>query len=748
MRSITALFLTFCFSLSLSSQSLKETTADKYYDMLAFSKAATYYKELATIKNARPRNIRRAAECYRYINDHKHAVVFYEKLNNLSISIATEADVYAYFQELKYTGDYIKANQTLQKLRNLPQYASIIKRHDDNENYYINLKTDSSQYTIKDAGINTEESEFSPFITMGDVYFSSNRRNVATVNKKFAWDDTYFLDEYKGKYENGSFKDIKPLSKTIDSRYHEGPAVVSPDNKIMYITRTNYIDRKLGYDTKKQVNIKLFISRKNDKGEWGKVENFPFNSDDYSTGHPALSKDGNTLYFVSDMPGGFGQTDIYKTNFVNGTWTKPENLGGTINTKGKEMFPYVYDDFTLFFSSDGYAGLGGLDLYISAIEQGHVKEVKNLGYPVNTRYDDFGIHLNADTKTGYLSSNRSGGKGEDDIYAFESKVPLVSQFELKGIVSDKYSGQPLANVSIDLYDESHKVIATIKTDNAGFYKLPLSENKEYVTEGARADYAKNSFTFSTKKSDSKKINGDMVLQPEGIYSLSGLVTDNKTKQAVQNVEINIKDKTTGALLLNLLTTSNGGFEKLLSNAKPGESLNYVIELQKAGYMTKTILFSKTLGQPEIINLNAVIDLSLTQTPMGAENIMVINPIFFDLDKSTIRPDAEVELDKLAGTLKQQHDLKIEITSYTDCRATEQYNMNLSQRRAYATLNYLAEKGIDRNRLKLKWVGETELTVNCACEPTNESSCSEEQHQLNRRSNFKVLGQKINSLSSK
>lgn len=240
----------------------------------------------------------------------------------------------------------------------------------------------------------------------------------------------------------------------------------------------------------------------------------------------------------------------------------------------------------------------------------------------------------------------------------------------------------------------------------------------------------------------------MILEPKGVYAFKGMVTDSKTKQAVSNVEVNIKDKNTGALIVKLQTASNGDFEKLLSDGKPGQSLNYVIELQKAGYATKTIPFSKTLEQPEIINLSATIDLSLEQTPMGAENTLVINPIFFDLDKSTIRPDAEVELNKLASVLKQQNDLKIEITSYTDCRATEQYNMGLSQRRAYATFNYLAEKGIERNRLKLKWVGETELTVNCACEPTNESSCSEDQHQLNRRSNFKVLGQKTSSLSAK
>ena len=746
MRSITILLLTFCFSFSLLSQSLKETTADKYYDMLAFTKAATYYKELATAKNASTKNIRRAAECYRNLNDHVNSAKFYEMLVNSNE--ATNTDIYYYFQALKSNGNYTKAEQYVQKLKNNPQYALVAQRHEKFTNYYKDLKVDSSNYKIKDSGINSEESDFSPFINNGDVYFASNRRNVATVNKKFAWDDTYFLDEYKGKYEDGTFKDIKSLPKTIDSKYHEGPAIVSEDGKTMYITRSNYIDKKLGRDTKRQVNIKLFITHKNDKGEWGAVENFPFNKDDYSIGHPALSKDGKVLYFVSDMPGGYGQTDIYKTTLVNGNWTRPENLGETVNSEGKEMFPYVFEDGTLFFSSDGNAGLGGLDVYSATFQQGKFTDVKNLGFPINTKYDDFGIHLNPDVKTGYISSNRAGGKGGDDIYGFESTQFIIPQFELQGIVSDKYSSQPLANVSVDLYDESSKVIATIKTDEKGFYKLPLQTNKNYTVEGIKADYSKNTIAISTSNANAKKINGDINLQPAGIYAINGLVTDSKTKQPINNVAVYIKDKTTGEEVLKLLTTSDGSFEKMLADVKSGGMLNYTIQLEKAGYITKDITFSKTLGNPEIIKLNELIDISMTLTGMEPEGVFVINPIFFDLDKSTIRSDAQIELNKLAETLKQKKELKIEITSHTDCRATEPYNLNLSQRRAYATLNYLIEKGIDRNRLNMKWVGETQLTTNCACEPTNESTCSEEEHQLNRRSNFKVVGQKTNQLSRK
>jgi hypothetical protein len=198
----------------------------------------------------------------------------------------------------------------------------------------------------------------------------------------------------------------------------------------------------------------VYVSKKDDKGNWGKFENFPFNSDEYSIGHPAISADGQTIYFVSDMPGGFGQTDIYETHQENGTWSKPTNLGEVINSPGKEMFPTVFNDGTLFYSSDGNAGLGGLDIYMSTPQNKRFTSILNLGYPLNSNADDFSLLLNSDFKSGFMSSNRAGGKGYDDIYSFTSSKEIITQFTINVIVRNKLSREPISYSHVDLYDES------------------------------------------------------------------------------------------------------------------------------------------------------------------------------------------------------------------------------------------------------------------------------------------------------
>lgn len=719
------------------SQSLKEKTADKFYNLLAYSKAVIYYKELASEKNASPKNIRRAAECYQYLNDTKNASAYYEKL--IGGSSATNTDIYNYSQVLKTLGQYAKANELIQSIQLSPEYPVVSKKHAEYKNYDSDLKKDSIKYAIKDVGINTSEKDFSPFVIKNEVYFTSARKNVSSVNKTFAWDDSYFLDEYKAKYENGKITNVTSLPRDIDSKYHEGPGIISSDGKTMYMTRSNYLDKKLGMDSKKQINLKIYVSKKDEKGNWGKFENFQFNSDEYSVGHPALSLDGQTMYFVSDMPGGYGQTDIYETRNNNGVWSKPTNLGKAINSEGKEMFPYVFDDGVLFFSSDGNAGLGGLDIYFAVPQQDQFFTPQNLGYPINSQYDDFGMYLNQDLKSGFLSSNRVGGKGDDDIYAFTSTDFIIPQYTAEGVVLNKYTNEPITNTNINLYDETGNLIKTVKTDSNGAFKFNLLPANSYTLEAISDEYLRDLFFINTKNNNRKNTT-NFKLEPKGVFALSGLVTDANTKKPLNNVAVLIKNKKTGEEVLKALTTNAGDFEKMLDKFKTGDLLDYEILLQKEGYSSKTISFTQTLGKPEVIKINELIDISLTPTTTTySENGMfTINPIFFDLDKSEIRSDAQIELDKLVETLKIRKDVKIEITSTTDCRATNAYNMCLSQRRANATANYLINKGINKSRLKLKWTGENNLTTSCACEPTNESSCSEEQHQQNRRSNIKVI----------
>ena len=513
------------------AQSLKEKTADKFYNELSFFKAVDFYKELATEKKATSRNIRRAAECYRNLNDLKNAEVFYDKL--ATTNDFSSEDAYNFSQVLKSLGNYKKANDYLDKIPPSSQYATVTKRHQENKDYNVFLKNDSIKYVLKNIEINSEESDFSPFIYKNDFYFTSNRRNVSSSNKKFAWDESFFLDQYKCNYENGAFSNVKALSSTIDSKYHEGPGIISTDGNTLYLTRSNYLDKKLGKDTKKQINLKIYVSKKDEKGNWGKFENFPFNSDEYSIGHPAISADGQTIYFVSDMPGGFCQTDIYETHQENGVWTKPTNLGESINSPGKEMFPTVYNDGTLFYSSDGNAGLGGLDLYMSIPQNNRFTNSQNLGYPMNSSGDDFGILLNNDFKSGFISSNRIGGKGHDDIYAFTSINLIIPQFSIEGIVVDKYTNEPILNASVDLYNEFGKVVSTKKTDDKGYYKFQITPSSTYRVEGIKDDYTKDEVIFNSNDVNVKKIIANLNLKPSGVFALAGFITDSKTKQPIK-----------------------------------------------------------------------------------------------------------------------------------------------------------------------------------------------------------------------
>lgn len=730
----------------INAQSLKEITADKYYNLLAYSKAVDYYKELALEKQATEKNIRRAAECYKKLNDQENSSIFYEKLVNTNG--ATTDDFYNYSQVLKTLGNYSKSNEYMQRIQRSSNYSLYIQRHKTYKNYNIDLKKDSLKYTIKDAGVNSEENDFSLFINKNDVYFTSGRRNVSGINKKYSWDDTYFLDEYYGKFENGKISNINAMPHTIDSKFHEGPAIVSADGNTMYITRSNYFDKKLGKDTQKRINLKIFISKKDEKGNWSNLESFSFNNDEYSVGHPALSKDGKTMYFVSDMPGGYGQTDIYKTINENGVWSKPVNLGETINSEGKEMFPYMFNDGVLFYSSDGNAGLGGLDLYYAMPEQNNFFEPQNLGYPINTQYDDFGMYLNEDIKSGFLSSNRIGGKGKDDIYMFTSTDFIIPQFRIDGIVTDKYTHEPIINATVDLYDENEKLINTVKTDSKGAYNFNLFSGNFYHLEAFKDEYIKATFPFNTKNPDNKNQKADLKIESSGVYVLKGLVTDAHTKQPINNVSIFIKDKKNAQEVLKALTNDKGDFEKMLGDLKGGDLLEYEIQLQKEGYISKTIYFTQTLSKPCIFIINEMLDMSLTSASNGDITSLTINPIFFDLDKSDIRPDAQTELDKLAQILNTHQDIKVEINSSTDCRASNAYNMNLSKQRAFATANYLAQKGINKKRLKMKWTGENNLVTNCPCESTNENYCTEEQHQANRRSTFIVTEYKVDNKRNK
>jgi outer membrane protein OmpA-like peptidoglycan-associated protein len=424
--------------------------------------------------------------------------------------------------------------------------------------------------------------------------------------------------------------------------FHEATPIFTKDGQTMYFTQNNYLKGKKGKNSEKITLFKIYKAKLIDK-EWSNVEELPFDSDNYSVGHPALSPDEKTLYFASDMPGTKGQSDIFKCTIdEEGNYGIPENLGSKINTEGRESFPFISEENELYFASDGHPGLGGLDIFVVEIaKDGTFKKVKNIGEPANSSADDFGFLIDSKTKRGFLTSNREGGKGLDDIYQFLETKSLRCNQELSGIVTDLESGIILPNTKVSLFDDKFKLLTTYLSDTNGHYQFEVECENDYYIRAEKVEYT----TFE------KRIN---------IPNETG-----KTEIPIQ-------------------------LEKTIKAVKNGDDL------------------AKTFG---------------------------IKIIYFDLDKSNIREDAAIELEKILDVMVENPTIKINIKSHTDSRASFEYNDQLSERRAKSTLEWLVKNGIDATRLTAKGYGERELVNKCSDDVT----CSEEEHQANRRSEFIING---------
>ncbi|HEX7869777.1 MAG TPA: OmpA family protein, partial [Chryseobacterium sp.] len=511
---------------------------------------------------------------------------------------------------------------------------------ENNKNYLEVIKANSNRFEIADAGINSVLSDYGSTIFNDKLVFASARDTGGVAKKTFKWTNGSFTNLYSAVLmPDGSLGVPERFQKNINSKFNESTPVFTQDGKTMYFTRNNFLDGKRRSDEKRVTLLKLYKATLVD-GKWQNITELPFNSDQFSVAHPALSTDEKTLYFASDMPGTFGQSDLYKVGInEDGTFGKPENLGSEINTEGRETFPYISGDNELFFASDGRPGLGGLDIFVSKINSDlNFEEVQNVGEPINTKQDDFAFIINNKTRNGFFSSNREKGHGFDDIYKFKEIKKLICKQELTGIVSDLGTGEILAGSKVVLFDEQFKSIAEVLSDSKGSYTFSdVNCGKKYYVRASKVDY------------ETKEI-------PITINKLSG------------NTSLPIQ------------------LEKRIKPIAVGTDLAKVLEI-----------------------------------PI----------IYFDLDKATIKKESAFQLEKIVEILNQYPDLKLDIRSHTDSRQTAKYNEILSDKRAKSTIKWLVEKGIDPSRLTGKGYGETQLVNQCA----DGVKCSEEEHQLNRRSEF-------------
>ncbi len=628
MKKIYILFLFIAFNTSfVNAQNNKTKKADDLYARLAYTEAAQAYHKLLKKGDGDRYVFEQLGNCYYFINDTKNSETYYKRV--VKAKEPKSETVYNYAQSLKANGKYGDYNTWMKKYAEMQPEDSRAIEFMKNPNYIPAMLEKKQKFTLTNLeDINTKYSEFGGFTIGNEFYFTSARN---TKRKKYGWDEQPFLDIYSASVTGGAVKGATLVGGDISSKYHEGNAAITADGKRMYFDSNDYLKGKYEKSEEGINQINLYYAELID-GQWKGVKSAPFNTSEFSTGHPALSPDGKTLYFASDMPGGTGMSDIYKVSINDdGTFGTPELLDNTINTEGKEVFPFVDSNGTLFFSSDGHLGLGGLDVFYAEADGGGFSKIRSMGAGINSPKDDFAVKYDSAKEEGYISSNRDGGAGSDDIYSFKQLAPLCD-VEVTVAVLNEYTDQPLTGARVDVLDSQDNVLSSKTTDSNGNVAFIIECEKEHQILAFMENFESNGITLTTQKEE--KLNATIKLKP----------------------------------------------------------------------------------------IEAII----------ADNMVELDPILFDFDKHNIKPKAALVLDNLVTLMKKYPTMVIKAESHTDNRGSKDYNMELSNKRAQATVQYVISKGIDKNRISGQGFGKNNPVVDCS------GGCNEEQYQKNRRSEFIIV----------
>ena len=618
-------------------------SAAKDFERYNYVNAQKSYVKFAESGDESIEVVKSLADTYYLNSQYDKAAVWYNKLlTNYSDQISAEY----YFKaslSLKSLGDYKGADYIMSEYIKRTDKIIIRNEFNSNQQYLDTIEKNSNLYSISKTSINSSKSDFGPsYYGSSQVVFAS--ANKGSGSEDYTWTGEPFLDLHIADIDvNGDLVNNTPFNGGINTKFHESSTTFTKDLKTMYFTRNNYFKGEEKWDDENTIKLKLYRASMQDDDSWGNIEELPFNSDQYSVAHPSLSLDEKRIYFSSDMPGTFGKSDIWYVDIIDKeNYGRPVNLGPNINTEERESFPYISSENVLYFSSNGLMGLGGLDIFMTALNsKGFPTSTTNLGEPVNSRYDDFGLIINPEINRGYLSSNRDGfdGSSSDEIYTFFEDICLVS---LAGVVTDIRTGDLIPGSKVQLIGEDLEVIA-----------------EQIVGEDARYNFKKDIIDCS---------------------------------------------------ILYRITAGNG----------------------KAYKPASKDLTTPSISQAIIVDL--ALDWATECAPNDLGCILELKPLYFDFDKSFIRADAAVELQKVLEAMNEYPEMIISFESHTDSRGNDIYNENLSERRAKSTRGWLLDRGISPDRLTAKGFGESQLLNQCA----NGVRCSEEEHQQNRRSFFRII----------
>ena len=600
--------------------------ADELFKRYEFVEAAEHYRKLVRGEKTDNHVLVQLAESYYYLFNTVESAKWYAKAIETNPNQDPEV-YYKYAQMLKASGRYDSSNKIMKKFADLkPEDSRSIDFLKDPE-YIPALRSQEALFTFEDSRMNHSQfSDFGGILTTDNILYFASARDES--KKKYGWNNQPFLNVYAATYvsDEEKFKDIKPVDE-LNTKYHDGPTTITADGQTMFFATESFRGGKYEKDKKnrlKKGKVSVYRAKYNGK-RWTDIDPVPFNSPDYMVSNPAVTPDGKTLYFASDMPGSVGDMDIWRVALnEDGTYGTPENLGTIVNTEGRESFPFISEDGKLIFASNAHKGFGGLDLYMFDLTDPNAS-VRNIGDPINTAKDDFHLSFYPEKGIGFLSTNRVN---RDDIY----KVRPVCVTEMVITVKDQKTGAILKDAQVAILDYDKNIIETRFTDSYGIVRYDTDCNKVFALQ----------------------------VEAEGYES---------------------KD----------------------------------VELQKWG------------------NGKYPIDVELRPIEMIViDKKIILGDIYFEYDKSNITQQGAFELNKLVQILQRNPTMKIKIESHTDNRGSDVYNLKLSDERARSTMQYIISKGINGSRLEARGYGESSPKVDCGID------CSEEQHAINRRSEFLIL----------
>lgn len=690
---------------------------NELYRLYAYSRAIPFYEKAISKNDTMLETRMRLADCFLKINEIDKAEKYLSEV--VQSNRSTPLHKYTYAQVLMTRGKYEEARKWLQEYVQLSpgdeRGKEAITAIDKLSNFY----SDSSFYSVKRLEINSANGDLCPVFYKDGIVFTSSRESADGKSKIQEWTDKPYFALYYARGQEANFGTPEAFAKNIQIKYNDGPACFSQTGSEMYLTRNNVEKGKAVKTADRTVRLKLVFAKLKD-GNFIDEKNFKYNSNDYNCAHAFLSPDQQKLYFASDMPGGFGGMDIWMCKMEDsGEWGTPENMGSMVNTQGNELFPSISEDGTFYFTSNGRAGLGGLDIYSAKISNGKINKVQNMGYPVNTSDDDFALVYDNQKKVGYFSSNRLNKGGDDDLYMFKRAAVTV-----KGFVYDKatWEGIPMATVKISEDGVDQDVITT---DAKGNFTASARPGKGYDFLASKENYKDNTVSIANIDPDKGGVEVRIPLEQVPHFDLKGSVFEEGSKQPIGNIKVTLTNQKTKEKK-DTLTDADGKFHFLLES-----ETDYTVSVKKENCGTNMVEKS-TVGLKKSTTLYA--DMGL----FCVGDIIKIDNIYYDLAKWNIRPDAAKELDKLLDILSKYPTMKIELRSHTDCRASYKYNDDLSQKRATSAVEYLTKKGIDKSRMVAKGYGEHVLVNKCECEGDRKVPCTEEEHQQNRRTEFKIL----------